>query len=62
MKITQANKYHICWWLGKNLRIVRIDLNYTEGRDWKQWIGFHFIQGGGIRLIKKDGIMWEITT
>jgi len=66
MKITVINKYHKCWWLGKNLRIVRIDLNYNEGRDWKEWIGFHIIGGWrnfyGIRLILPSGIMWELTT
>ncbi len=62
MKITQPNKHHKCWWLGERLRIVRIDLNYTEGEDWTKDIGLHWINGGGIRLILPSGMMWEITT
>ena len=62
MHITNPTKHHRCWWLGNNLRIVRIDITKAEpSYDWKDKIGFHWIRGDGIRLILPNGIMWEIT-
>lgn len=69
IKTTHHNESYKVWWVGKNLRLIRIDLTKNEGRDWKQWIGPHFIRGFdrsikglyGFRIITKRGIMWEIT-
>lgn len=62
--MTNPADNHVCLWLGKNLRIVYIELT----NDFEIKPGWHLIRGDnwydvwGIRHIGKDGKMWELTT
>lgn len=67
MRLTNPQDMHCCIWLWGELRLVFIDITRNDNRDFSKDIGIHFIRGEhwwniyGIRWIRKDGLMVELT-